>query len=210
MNKIIDYTAIENTDVQQTPYPFFGIDNVFAESSHQSLLEDFPTISSGGSFPLESIEVKGALAKLIEEIESDEFRSVMGKKFSIDLMDKPLVVTARGFSRQKDGQNHTDSKTKLITVLLYINDGWESPNGRLRMLNSDDINDYAAEFSSSIGQMIAFKVTNNCWHGYHSYEGQRQSLQINYLVEEKYTNHHVYRHKLSAFLKKVAKLFTRS
>lgn len=210
MNKIIDYTAIENAEVQQTPYPFFGIDNVFSESSHKPLLEDFPKISNGGSFPLESIEVKGALAKLVEEIESDEFRSVMGKKFSVDLTDKPLVVTARGFSRQKDGQNHTDSKTKLITVLLYVNDGWESPNGRLRMLNANDINDYAAEFSSSIGQMIAFKVTDNCWHGYNSYEGQRQSLQINYLVEEKYTNHHVYRHKLSAFFKKVAQLFSRS
>jgi hypothetical protein len=55
--------------------------------------------------------------------------------------------------------------------------------------------------------MIAFKVTDNCWHGYRSYEGQRQALQINYLVEEKYTNHHVYRHKLSAFFKKIAKLF---
>lgn len=209
MNKIIDYAAIENAVVEQTPYPFFGIDHVFADESHQALLRDFPTLNDGGSFPLESIELKGELARLVDEIEGEQFRSVMAKKFDVDLSDKPIVITARGFSRQKDGRNHTDSKTKLITVLLYVNDGWESETGRLRMLNSDDINDYAAEFSSSIGQMIAFKVTDNCWHGYQSFEGQRQSLQINYLVEERYTNQHVYRHKISAFFKKIANVFTR-
>lgn len=210
MKKIIDYAAIENTAVEQTPYPYFGIDNVFSENSHQALLNDFPVIKNGGSLPLDAIEVTGELARLVDEINSDQFRQVMAKKFDVDLTDKPIVITARGFSRQRDGQNHTDSKTKLITVLLYVNDGWDSPNGRLRMLNGNDINDYAAEFSSSIGQMIAFKVTDNCWHGYQSYEGQRQSLQINYLAEEKYTNHHVYRHKLSAFFKKVTAFFSRS
>jgi len=202
---IIDFSAIEKTPVQKSPYPFFGIDNVFDIKKHQDLLQDFPSITSGGSFPLENIEIKGAMAQLIKDIESDEFRRVMGQKFDVELKDKPLIITARGFSRQKDGQNHTDSKTKLITVLLYVNDGWESPVGRLRMLNGDDIEDVAAEFSSSIGQMIAFKVTDNCWHGYHPYEGIRQSLQINYLVEEKYTSHHVYRHKLSAFIKRLFK-----
>jgi hypothetical protein len=202
-DSIIDYTAIEKAEVQKTPYPFFGIDNVFAESSHEALLKSFPLIAHGGSLPLESIEVKGELARLIEEIKSEQFRTLLGRKFSVDLHDKPIVITARGYSREKDGKIHTDSKTKLITVLLYVNNGWDSANGRLRMLNSNRIDDYAAEFSSSIGQMIAFKVTDNCWHGYQSYEGQRQSLQINYLVEEKYTKHHVYRHKLSAFFKKL-------
>lgn len=209
MSKIIDYAAIESAAVETSPYPFFGIENAFNTESHERLLADFPTISSGGSFPLDSIELNGALAELVDEVKSDQFRDVMGKKFSVDLNDKPIVITTRGFSRQKDGQIHTDSKTKLITILLYVNDGWESPDGRLRMLNSDNLEDYATEFSSSIGQLIAFKVTDNCWHGYHPYEGQRQSLQINYLVEEKYTNHHVYRHKLSAFFKKITSFISR-
>jgi len=142
---------------------------------------------------------------LVDEIKSDRFREVMAKKFDVNLSDKPLIITARGWSRQKDGRNHTDSKTKLITVLLYVNDGWEPETGRLRMLNGDDVNDYFAEFSCGVGQLTAFKVTDNCWHGYLPYEGQRQSLQINYLVEEKYTSHHVYRHKISAFFKKLFK-----
>lgn len=204
-SKIINYNAIKNAEVQQQPYPFFGVENVFSEASHQPLLNDFPLIEKGGSFPLESVEVKGEFSRLVDEIKSDEFRQAMAEKFEVDLKDKPIIITARGFSRQRDGKVHTDSKTKLITILLYVNNGWDSPDGRLRMLNSDNVDDYATEFSSSIGQLIAFKVTDNCWHGYHPYEGQRQSLQVNYLVEEKYTSHHVYRHKLSAFFKKLFK-----
>ena len=202
-SSVIDYTAIEKAEVQQVPYPFFGLENAFEKSSHDELLKDFPSITHGGSLPLESIAIKGKLAQLVDDIKSEQFRRLLAKKFEVDLQDKPIVITARGYSREKDGQIHTDSKTKLITVLLYVNDGWDSASGRLRMLKSNQIDDYAAEFSSSIGQMIAFKVTDNCWHGYRSYEGQRQSLQINYLVEEKYTKHHVYRHKLSAFFKKL-------
>ena len=200
-NTIINFDAIEQAEITQSPFPFFGLDCVFSESAHQDLLESFPAIEKGGSFPLDHLELTGRFAELIEEIQSDRFREVMAKKFNVELKDKPQIITTRGWSRQKDGRNHTDSKTKLITVLLYVNDGWEPETGRLRMLNSDDVNDYVAEFSCNIGQLTAFKVTDNCWHGYLPFEGRRQSLQINYLVEERFTNHHVYRHKLSAFLR---------
>ena len=36
------------------------------------------------------------------------------------------MVTARGQSAARDGQIHTDSRTKLITVLIYMNNSWES------------------------------------------------------------------------------------
>lgn len=202
---IINYDAISAAPVAESPYPHMGIDNVFNKEHHKALLADFPKIDKGGSFPLEPGTTNGTFGHLVEEIYSDQFRQALAKKFAVNLQDKPIIVTARGFSRAKDGKVHTDSKTKLITILLYVNDGWDSANGRLRILNSGNLDDVKTEFSSSIGQMIAFKVTDNCWHGYHSYEGQRQSLQINYLVEEKYTSHHVYRHKMSAFFKKLFK-----
>ena len=44
------------------------------------------------------------------------------------------MVTARGVSAARDGQIHTDSRTKLITVLIYMNNAWEAKTGRLRLL----------------------------------------------------------------------------
>ena len=203
MNKMINFEAIENTDVKTSPYPYFSLENAIKVNHKQELLSDFPELLSGGSFPLDTLDIKGSLKSLVQDIKSSEFRQSLAKKFEVDLSDKPIVITARGYSRQRDGQNHTDSKTKLITVLLYFNEKWDEPNGRLRILNSNDINDYQEELSSSFGQMIAFKVTENCWHGYQPFEGKRQSLQINYLVDNKYNKHHVYRHKISAAFKKL-------
>ena len=170
-----------------------------------SLVADFPELSSGGSFPLDHLDINDSLKALIKEIKSEKFRNILAAKFEVDLSEKPIVITARGYSRLRDGQNHTDSKTKLITVLIYLNDSWIEPNGRLRILNANDINDYKEEFSSSFGQLIAFKVTDNCWHGYQPFEGKRQSLQINYLVDEKHNKYHHYRHKISATFKKLFK-----
>ena len=57
-----------------------------------------------------------------------------------------LVRRGRGDgTRAKDGQIHTDSKDKIITVLLYLNENWQQPGGRLRILRSgQNVDDFAA------------------------------------------------------------------
>ena len=46
----------------------------------------------------------------------------------------------------KDGRIHTDSATKIITLLLYMNPGWEMAEGRLRLLRGPaDLDDYVRE-----------------------------------------------------------------
>ena len=204
-NQFFDYTAIEGASVNQQPFPFFGVDNALNISCHREILANFPNISSGGSYSLSDITISDTLGELITEIKSDRFRALISKKLDIDLTNKPVLITARGNSRLRDGRSHTDSKTKLITVLLYFNDGWDHKTGRLRILNSNNVNDCDTEFSAAIGQMIAFKVTDNCWHGYQPFEGQRQSLQINFLTDAKYSRQHIVRHRVSAFFKKLLK-----
>ena len=36
------------------------------------------------------------------------------------------MITVRGRCAAKDGRIHTDTPTKLITVLIYFNDQWEA------------------------------------------------------------------------------------
>ena len=40
------------------------------------------------------------------------------------------MVTVRGRTDARDGKIHSDSKSKLVTVLLYMNGTWEKPGGR--------------------------------------------------------------------------------
>ena len=131
-------------------------------------------------------------------------RTILENKFQVDLKDKPVVSTFRGYSRIKDGKIHSDSKTKIITVLLYLNEKWDESSGLLRMLKEkDNIDNYITEIPASMGSMVAFKVTNNCWHGFIPFEGKRCSIQLNYLNEEALSKHKI-RHKLSSFFKKLS------
>ena len=66
-----------------------------------------------------------AFARLAAELEGDALRQAIAEKFAIDLDGRPTMITVRGHSDGKDGRIHTDSATKLITLLLYLNPVWE-------------------------------------------------------------------------------------
>ena len=69
------------------------------------------------------------------------FRAALERKFGLDLSASPTMFTVRGVCGADDGQIHTDSKSKIITVLLYLNEAWAPDGGRLRLLrNGDDLN----------------------------------------------------------------------
>src|SRR3546814_11625299 len=88
----------------------------------------------------------------------------MSEKFATDLTSRPTMVTVRGQCRARDGQIHTDSRGKIIPVLIYMNAAWEADGGRLRLLRSRaDIEDYAAEVPPRAGSMVAFRCTEDAW-----------------------------------------------
>lgn len=167
------------------------------------VLEDFPAISSGGSFALSEVNPGPRFSALLDELNTSEFREIISRKLDIDLKDRPMVITLRGISRAKDGRIHTDSISKMATILIYFNADWEADTGKLRVLSSENMDDFVAEVTPNIGAMIAFKVTRNCWHGYPAFEGSRQSIQINFVEDDKAATKHGRRHGWTAKLKKL-------
>jgi SM-20-related protein len=125
--------------------------------------------------------VRGHFAELLKELEGPMFRDAVEKKFGIDLERRPTMCTVRGYLQKKDGGIHTDSKTKIITVLLYLNEHWSDEGGRLRLLrNGTDLESYAAEVPPTDGTLLLFLRSNNSWHGHKPYEGAaaRRSVQL--------------------------------
>lgn len=204
MSSILKLDALKNAEVSSTPYPFFVVENAIADSEVQSVIQEFPKIEQGGSFNIEDVEIKPNFDRFLKSLDTPEFRQILTDKFDVNVMEHPMMITLRGYSRQKDGRIHSDSKSKLLTILIYLNESWDAPNGRLRILNDDkDINNYVAEINAGPGSLVAFKVTDNGWHGYIPYEGQRQSIQINFLTSEKANAKHKFFHGLSAKVKKI-------
>lgn len=204
MSSVLKLDELKNATVSSSPYPYFVVENSIVESEVQAVIKDFPKIEQGGSYNIEDVEIKPHFAQLLASVDTPEFRQILTEKFEVDVMKHPMMITLRGFSRQKDGRIHSDSKSKLITILIYLNESWDAPTGRLRILNDDkDIHNYVTEINAGPGSLVAFKVTDNGWHGYIPYEGQRQSIQINFLTSEKANAKHKFFHGLSAKLKKI-------
>lgn len=203
MSSILDLKAVSDARINSDPFPFFVVENVIAPESVDSVHRAFPEISAGGSFALTEVNPGQAFNNLLEELNQPEFREIISSKLGLDLRDRPMVITLRGQSRAKDGRIHTDSKSKMATILIYFNEQWESETGRLRILRSENMEDFVSEVAPNVGTMIAFKVTDNCWHGYPAFEGLRQSIQINFVEDDRAANKHGKRHGWTAKLKKL-------
>lgn len=202
--KIVNIEALKKAALQKEPFPYLTIENILRPEYISKVVETFPTLSKRGSFPLDAVECKGEFGALMEELQRPELRKIIGEIFGMNLEENPPMITVRGYTTERDGHIHVDSSSKLITFLLYLNPNWDSPTGRLRLLyNNHDLNNYAAEISPEAGSCLIFKVTRNCWHGHEVFNGDRKSIQLNYVTSEEAKGRHLKRHRFSAFLKKL-------
>ncbi len=203
-SQLIDLGAFAAAPVKQEPFKYMIVPNFIPSAALDELNASFPKISKPGSFPLASLKGGKAFNVLIDKLEEPELRRLVEEKFSIDLTGRPTLITVRGASRLKDGSIHTDSETKLITVLIYLNKSWEQPGGRLRLLRSkDNIDDFVAEIPPVDGTLLAFQRSANSFHGHLPCEGIRRSVQLNWVRDASVVAGQARRHGLSAFIKRL-------
>ena len=197
--------ALSATPVEHDPFDYLIVKNFVERDWLKEVLADYPQVPGPGSHPPAGLKISGRFKALIDEMLGQPFRHLVEEKFDVDLTDRPTMYTVRGFCRARDGKIHTDSKTKIITVLLYMNDeSWESSTGRLRILrNGTDLENYAAEIEPSGGTLLVFKRSDNSWHGHHSFEGKRRAIQLNWVTDQSVVDHEQGRHGFSSKLKRL-------
>jgi hypothetical protein len=206
MTEALDIAAAQNAPVKRDPFPYFIVPGFIKSEVLPALEKDYPDVTKPGSFPLDTVQGGPAFDTLMEELRGPEFRNVVAQKLGIDLKGKPTMVTVRGCTRARDGQIHTDSKTKLVTVLLYMNGQWEAPGGRLRLLRSpDNLNDIIEEIPPQAGTLLVFLNAPNAWHGHEPFEGKRRTIQLNWVSSQGVVIREQLRHKISAFFKSFKK-----
>lgn len=200
---MINLDVVKKTPVTQEPFPYLVAENIIDKAGIKDINTDFPDIHSPGIFPLSALETKGAFDALIQEIQGPELRKVLAEKFQLNLSDKPLMVTVRGQCQKKDGRIHTDSRDKILTCLLYLNDNWGETGGRLRLLrDGKHLDNMIAEVPPDGGTLVAFKRTDLSWHGHYPFEGQRRYVMFNWLTSEATLEKNLLRHRVSAWFKK--------
>ncbi len=200
----LNIDKLKAAKLESEPYTYTIVPGFLSPETVARINATYPKIEKGGSYPIESLEANMAIKEVIDELEGPEFEAAIAEKFGVDLSGRPKMYSLRGYTRAKDGQIHTDSKDKIITVLLYLNENWQQPGGRLRILkNGHNVDDYAAEVPPDNGTLLVFKRSDSSWHGHHPFEGPRRSLQMNWMTSEGSLGWHKVRHTISAAVKKL-------
>lgn len=208
MNKYLDLAKLDATPLQTDPYQWIVVERFLKPELFEAVSADYPKVPGPGSHPPAELDIKGHFKALMAELQGEGFKKAIEKKFDIDLTGRPTMYTVRGFLREKDGSIHTDSETKIITVLLYMNPDWQADGGRLRLLRTgDSLENPVAEVPPNGGTLLVFRRSNNSWHGHKPFSGPRRTIQLNWVIDQSVVDIEQRRHGFSTRLKKIKNFF---
>ena len=198
----LDLAAFRAAPLTREPFEFLVLADFVRAEARPAIGRDYPSVRRGGSYPLEVLRHGPAFAELVRQLNGAEMRRAFEEKFAIDLAQRPTMVTVRGHCAARDGGIHVDSKTKLVTVLIYLNPGWRHQGGRLRLLRSaTNLEDAIVEVAPEDGMLVAFRPSHNSYHGHTQFVGQRRVVQFNWVTEAAVVRRETRRHRLSAWVK---------
>lgn len=200
----LDLAAFRAMPLVRRPFEYLILPGFVKPEACAAVNADYPRIERPGSFPVCELSFGPAFRRLLDTLTGDEFRRAFEEKFSVGLAGRPTVVTVRGRCGTKDGNIHTDQESKIITVLIYMNPAWGQAGGCLRLLRSGtDIEDVIAEVPPLDGTLVAFRRSDNSWHGHKPFIGERRVIQLNWVTSERVRLYETLRHRASAWVKKL-------
>jgi len=183
--RMLDLERLDAAPVQRDPCVFVHVPRFVRAEALAQINRDYPDIRERGNFEPEGLQYGPAFAELLEELRSDEMKAGFSRKFGIDLSANPLQLTARKYVDETDSGLHNDSRTKVVTVLIYFNEEWPHAGGKLRLTrNEHDFGNYSVECEPRDGNLIAFVRSATSFHGYLPCAGERRSIQM-YWVKPK-------------------------
>jgi SM-20-related protein len=186
------------------PFTFVFVPGFVAEDMRARVCDDFPVIAKAGSYPVDQLSYGPAFGALVAALESPELERAVEAKLGRTLADHPTMVTVRGMGRDRDGSIHTDSETKIVTMLVYCNQRWEHDGGRLRLLRgADDISDYVLEIPPVSGNMVMFERSARSFHGHLPASEPRRVVQLNWMIDRDARDRELARHRRTAWVKRL-------
>jgi SM-20-related protein len=210
MMDIFDFDALRATPVSNDPFAHIVLPRFIKPSALAEVVGALPAMRARGSFPIGALSLKPAAKEMVAGLEGSTFRGIIAEKFGLELDGAPVMSTLRGNSGEKDGQIHTDSSAKRVTILLYLNPGngeaWAQQKGCLRLLrNNTDLENYAVEVPPVDGTLLVFPNGPTTFHGHKQFVGQRYVLQMNYMTTSTKAKAEMRRHHVSAFIKRLTR-----
>ena len=195
---IIDYAKFAATSLTREPFTYIVVPGFVRAEAVAAASAAFPGPELPGVLPAPARCPDNAFGRLLGALRSERTTRAFGEKFGLELSTDTLMATLRARCRARDGAIHTDTETKVVTALVYLNGDWSADGGRLRLLRGpDDIEDMIAEVPPMAGTLLAFRRSENSWHGHKPFEGVRRSIMLNWMVDAATARRELRRHAVS-------------
>jgi len=174
--------------VRESTFPLLVVHDLLPADAADGLAQDFPRYREAGFFPYDPAECGPAVNQLVSELTAPEFADAVGRHLGVpDLGRFPTLISISRLLNRSHGQIHTDSRSKVVTALIYLNPEWPATSaGCLRFLGRiDDMNStLTPEIRPLYGTLAAFRRTDNSFHGHLPHEGERRVIQVAWVINE--------------------------
>jgi SM-20-related protein len=200
---LVNVEAVRNAPRSQEPFDYFLGSGLLKDEAIPELKRDFPQIDKPGYLTVNEVQLKGKFKTLIDELESPEFTEEISKKWGQDMHPYPRLTTIMKRSQPKYGAIHTDGPSKVMTMLVYMNDDWGTDDGgRLRVLyDGEHFEPYAVEVPPVMGTVFGFLRSDKSWHGHRPFSGERKVVQIAWVRNAEELERKKSRNKVAQFFK---------
>lgn len=201
--KTINLSAVREAQQSREPYDFLLASKFLRDEAIDEIRQDFPEIKKPGYLTVDEVELHGRFKQLIEELEGPELTEELSRKFGLDLHQYPRLTTIMRRSQPKYGAIHTDGPSKIMTMLVYMNDEWQQDEGgRLRVLyDGKNFEPYKLEVPPTLGTMFAFLRSDNSWHGHLPFSGERRVVQVAWVKSQADVDRKKKNNKMAQFFK---------
>lgn len=124
-----------------------------------------PLVAMGGSNGVRPHELDPAWRALADDLGGPRYRAVVSRLTGVDLSELDLEANVFFYPQGGYQEPHPDLPEKVVTHVLWFNEGWEAHfGGCLRILNSHDPDDLHCELLPSLGWSAVFVRSEYSWH----------------------------------------------
>ena len=189
------------------PFAYLIATGMLTEDARAALRSGFPVCAQAGFIPHQLQACGSAFNRLIAAIAAPEFADALGERLGVpQLSNFPVLVTICSRLNKRHGTIHTDSRSKIASALLYLNQDWMPGSaGSLRLLaDGDDIESLLTpEIPPLYGTLVAFRRSENSFHGHLPFEGERRVIQFAWLADCDALKRKTRRGRMQRLLKRV-------
>ncbi|MCG6870873.1 MAG: 2OG-Fe(II) oxygenase [Gammaproteobacteria bacterium] len=180
-DSIFDFQQLASLTLGDDPFRYLVHDgSVLVPGVLDALTRDFPQLQSVGHVESDKAELSDSWKAFVAAVRSDAYREAMERITGLSLAGLEVGIGLRRLSKASHGKPHVDVPRKKVTHLIYFNETWPHPTGRLHILRSRQLRDSVQAVEPLKGTGVIFVVAKNSFHGFEPFEGIRQAVQINF------------------------------